>query len=182
MTQALYFIISAVANLVILVFLLRFWLPVLRIDFRNPFAQGLLRITSPIIIPVRRLLPPIGRIDTATVLVLLVLQAITVLILVLLRGFMPPPADIAAVVALELVVHSLYLFLFAIIIGVVLSWFAPQTYNPMVAMVHAVAEPVLRPFRKISPNLGGIDISPLFALILIQASVILLRSLQPFQV
>lgn len=182
MTQALYFIISAVANLVILVFLLRFWLPVLRVDFRNPFAQGLLRITSPLIIPVRRLLPPIGRIDTATVLVLVILQAITVLVLVLLRGFMPPPASIALVVALELVIHSLYLFLFAIIIGVVLSWFAPQTYNPMVAMVHSVSEPVLRPFRKISPNLGGIDISPLFALILIQATVILLRSLQPFQV
>ena len=68
MTQALYFIVSTIAQLVLLLFLLRFWMPLLRVDFRNPLAQGILRITSPVIVPVRRLLPPVGRVDTATVL------------------------------------------------------------------------------------------------------------------
>lgn len=182
MTQALYFIVSAVAQLVILVFLLRFWLPVLRVDFRNPLAQGILRLTSPLVVPLRRLMPPIGRVDTATVLVLLALQTLTILLLLLLSGRMYAPLAIGIVAVIELAIHSLYLFFFVILISVVLSWVAPQSYNPVIGMLNAMAEPVLRPFRRLVPRLGGLDISPIFAIILLQAGVILLQSFAPFPV
>lgn len=182
MTQALYFIVSALAQLILLVFLLRFWLPMLRVDFRNPLAQGLLRITSPLIVPVRRLLPPLGRVDTATVLVLFVLQTLTILLLLLLSSRMFPPLSIAVVALIELAIHSLNLFFFVVLISVILSWVAPQTYNPIIGMVNAMAEPVLRPFRRLLPTLGGLDISPVFAIILLRAGVILLQSMQPFRV
>lgn len=186
MTQALYFIVSAVAQLVILAFLLRFWMPLLHVDFRNPLAQVILRMTSPLIVPVRRVLPPAGRVDTATVVVLLSLQLLTVLLLLLLRGqlddWMQQPLSIGIVTVLELAIRSLYLFFFVVLISVILSWVAPGTYHPVSAMVHAMSEPVLRPFRRLVPSLGGLDISPIFAIILLQAGVILLQSLQPFHV
>lgn len=182
MTQALYFIVSTLAQLVLFLFLLRFWLPVLRIDFRNPLAQGVLRLTSPVIVPFRRLLPPVGRVDTATVLVLLVLQVAVILLLLLISGRMADPVSIGLVAIVQLAIHSLYLFFFVVLISVVLSWIAPQTYNPVVGMISAMAEPILRPFRRLVPTLGGLDISPIFAIILLQAGVILLRSLQPFSV
>jgi len=182
MTQALYFIVGTLAQLVLLLFLLRFWLPVLRIDFRNPLAQGVLRLTSPLIVPVRRFLPPLGRIDTATVLVLVVLQVLTILLLLTLSGRMADLVLIVAVAVLELAIHSLRLFFFVVLISVVLSWIAPQTYNPIISMVNAMAAPVLRPFRRIIPPIGGLDISPIFAIIMLQAGIILLQSLQPFRI
>ncbi len=182
MTQALYFIVGTLAQLILLVFLLRFWLPILRIDFRNPLAQGILRLTSPLIVPVRRMLPPVGRVDTATVLVLLVLQVLTILLLLALSGRAADPLAIAIAAFIQLAIHSLYLFFFVVLISVVLSWIAPQTYNPVVGMVRAMAEPVLRPFRRIVPLIGGLDISPIFAIILLQAGVILLQSFQPFRI
>jgi YggT family protein len=182
MTQALYFIVSTIAQLVLLLFLLRFWMPLLRVDFHNPLAQGILRITSPVIVPVRRLLPPIGRVDTATVLVLLVLQTLTIFLLLLLSGRMYDPLAIGIVAVIQLAVQSLQLFFFVVLISVILSWIAPQTYHPVVAMVSSLAEPVLRPFRRLVPLIGGLDISPIFAIILLQAGTIFLRSLQPFPV
>lgn len=182
MTQAVYFIVSALAQLVVLVFLLRFWLPVMRADFRNPLAQGILRLTSPVIVPVRRLLPPVGRVDTATVLVLFALQVVVVLLLLALSGRMYDPLSIGIVAVLELAVHSLYLFFFIVLISVILSWVAPHNYNPVVAMLNTMSEPILRPFRRLVPTLGGLDISPVFALILLQAGVILLRSFRPFAI
>lgn len=182
MTQALYFIVSTLAQLVLFLFLLRFWMPLLRVDFRNPLAQGVLRLTSPLIVPVRRLLPPVGRVDTATVLVLLALQVLVILLLLVLSGRMAEPALIAVVALLQLAIHSLNLFFFVVLISVVLSWIAPQTYNPAIGMISSMAEPVLQPFRKMLPSLGGLDISPIFAIILLQAGVILVRSLQPFNI
>ena len=182
MTQALYFIVSAVMQLALLLFLLRFWLPMLRIDFRNPLAQGILRLTSPLIVPVRRLLPPLGRIDTATVLVLLVLQTLTILLLLLLSSRMYDPISIGLTAILELAAHSLNLFFFVVLASVILSWIAPHNYNPIVGMINGLAEPLLRPFRRVIPSIGGLDISPVFAIILLQAGVIFLKSLRPFPI
>ena len=86
MTQALYFIVKTLAQLFILLLLLRFWLPILRADFRNPVAQGILRFTSPLVVPVRRILPSIGRLDTATVLIAFVVQFLAVVVLLALFG------------------------------------------------------------------------------------------------
>ena len=86
MTQALYFIFKTLTQLYLLLFILRFWLPLFRADFHNPIAQGVLRLTSPLVIPLRRFVPPIGRLDTATVLVALVIECALVFILLAIRG------------------------------------------------------------------------------------------------
>jgi len=179
MTQALYFIIKTLAQLYLLLLLLRFWLPILRADFRNPIAQGILRITSPLVIPVRRIVPPIGRLDTSTIMVAYILEFLLVLALLAIRGLSVDTLPIAITAVLELAILSLNLFFFVILIKVILSWVAPQNYNPMTVLLHSMAEPVLRPLRRIVPAIGGFDISPIFAIILLKAAEIVLQSYRP---
>jgi YggT family protein len=182
MTQALYFVVKTLAQLCLLLLLLRFWLPWLRADFRNPVAQGILRFTSPLIIPLRRFLPSIGRLDTATVLVAFVVQFVTVLILLAIVGRSADTLTVAFVSVIELAILSLNLFFFAVLIRIILSWVAPGNYNPITALLTTLSEPILRPFRRLIPPIGGFDISPIFAIVLLQAGVILLQSIKPVPV
>ncbi len=182
MQQALYFIIKTIAQLYLLVMLLRLWLPLLRADFRNPLAQGILRMTSPLVVPLRRLLPSIGRLDTSTVLVTVGIQYLTLLVLLMIRGQMADTISLLITTFIELVILSLNLFFFVILIKIILSWVAPHTHNPATALLSTLAEPVLRPFRRIIPPIGGLDISPIFTIILLQAAVIFLQTLKPIHV
>jgi len=180
MTQALYFIVKTLVQLYLLLLLLRFWLPVLRADFRNPIAQGILRITSPLVIPVRRFISPIGRLDTSTILVAFVLEFL--LVLLALRGLNVGTLPMAITAILELAIQSLNLFFFVILIKVVLSWVAPQNYNPIIELLNTMAEPVLSPFRRIVPVIGGFDISPIIAIVLLKAAEIVLQTYRPIPI
>jgi len=182
MTQALYFIVKTLAQLYLLLLLLRFWLPIMRADFRNPIANGILRITSPLVIPVRRIIPPIGRLDTSTILVAYILEFLLILALLALRGLRVETLPIAITAILELAILSLNLFFFVILIKIILSWVAPQNYNPMTVLLNTMAEPVLRPFRRIVPAVGGFDISPIFAIVLLKAAEIVLQSYRPIPI
>jgi YggT family protein len=182
MTQAIYFIVKTLVQLYLLLLLLRFWLPVLRADFRNPIAQGILRITSPLVIPVRRFISPIGRLDTSTILVAFALEFLLVLVLLALRGLNVGTLPIAITAVLELAIQSLNLFFFVILIKVVLSWVAPQNYNPIIALLNTMAEPVLSPFRRIVPVIGGFDISPIIAIVLLKAAEIVLQTYRPIPI
>jgi len=182
MTQALYFIVKTLAQLYLLLLLLRFWLPIMRADFRNPIANGILRITSPLVIPVRRIIPPIGRLDTSTILVAYILEYLLILALLALRGLRVETLPIAITAILELAILSLNLFFFVILIKIILSWVAPQNYNPMTVLLNSMAEPLLRPFRRIVPAVGGFDISPIFAIVLLKAAEIVLQSYRPIPI
>lgn len=182
MSQALYFIIKTLTQLYLLVLLLRFWLPMLGADFRNPLAQGILRITSPLVVPVRRFVPSMGRLDTSTILVAYVIQFLTVLLLLTIGGYRVDTVPIMVTTLIELAVLSLNLFFFVILIKIILSWVAPHTHNYATALLTTLAEPILRPFRRIIPSIGGLDISPVFAIILLQAAVIFLQTLKPIHV
>ena len=178
MIPALIFVIQAFAHLYLMVLLLRFWLPWFGADFRNPIAQGILRLTSPAVNPVRRFLPSLGRVDTATVVIAFAIQYLTVLTVGTLRGATPDISVIAVLSLFELASMTLRLFMYAIFIRIILSWFAPQTYNPATALLATFTDPMLRPFRRYIPPLGGFDISPLFAIILLGALSVLLAELQ----
>ena len=167
--SALVFIVNALSSLYLLVLLLRFWLPWLRADFRNPLAQGILKLTSPVIIPVRRLVPSFGRLDTATVLVAFVLQCLAILLILLILGASAGFAAVAVTALVKLVLLSINLFMFAIFIRIILSWVAPGQYNPATAIITTLTEPLLGPVRRLIPPLGGFDISPIFVIIALGA-------------
>ena len=179
MQQALYFIIKTITQLYLLVLLLRLWLPLLRADFRNPRAQGILRFTSPLVVPLRRLLPSIGRLDTATVVVAFAIQYLIVIVLLAIFGRTASTVDVLLTTVIELAILSLNLFFFVILIKIILSWVAPHTHNPATALLSTLSEPVLRPFRRVIPPVGCLDISPIFAIVLLQGAVIYLQTLKP---
>ncbi|MEM1173789.1 MAG: YggT family protein [Pseudomonadota bacterium] len=175
--NALIFIVKALASLFLLVLLLRFWLPMVKADFRNPIAQAILKITSPLIIPIRRVIPSIGRIDTATVIVTFAVQYLVIWFEFAVTGVPTLIGAIAYASAVKLVLLSLQLFMFAILIYVILSWVAPGTYNPATNLVSQLVYPILGPFSSLIPRLGGIDITPIIVIILLQASMILVMDL-----
>ena len=178
-SSAIVFVINALTSLYLLVLLLRFWLPWLQADFRNPLAQGILRLTSPLIIPVRRIVPPFGRLDTATVLVAFIIQYVAVLLMLLILGQQPGIGPLALTAIVKLVVLSINLFVYAIFIRIILSWIAQGAYNPATAIITTLTEPVLRPFRRVIPPMGGFDISPIFAIILLFAATIIVNGFKP---
>ena len=178
MISALIYIIEAFSHLFLMILLLRFWLPWFGADFRNPIAQGILRLTSPLINPVRRFVPSLGRVDTATVVIAFTIQCLTIMAVLSLRGFALDIGMIAVISLFELASLTLLLFMFAIIARIILSWIAPQTHNPATALLATITDPLLRPFRRYVPPLGGFDISPIFAIILLGALNVLLDDLQ----
>lgn len=178
-TSAIVFVINSLAQLYLLVLLLRFLLPWMRVNFNNPISQAILRLTSPLVIPVRRILPPIGKVDTATVVVAFGVQYLAILIIVLILRVPPSILPIAVTAAVNLVILTLRLFVFAIIIRIILSWLSGGgAYNPAIAIIDAITEPVLRPFRRLVPPVGGLDISPIFAIILLSAAAMLISGLK----
>ncbi len=178
-SSAIVFVVNAITSLYLLVLLLRFWMPWLRADFRNPLAQGILRFTSPLVVPVRRIVPSFGRLDTATVLVAFVIQYLTVMLLLLIMGQTAGIAAIALTALVKLIVLSINLFVYAIFIRIILSWISQGGYNPATAIITTLTEPVLRPFRRLIPPMGGFDISPIFAIILLLAATIVVNGLRP---
>ena len=176
-TNAIVFIIDALARLYLLVLLLRLFLPLVRADFHNPLAQAVLRLTSPLVIPVRRILPPLGRVDTATVVVAFGIQYLAIFLMALVQGMRPAIAGLLLASLVSLILLTINLFFWLIIIRIILSWVAGTTYNPAIAMVYALTEPLLRPFRRLVPDLGGFDISPIFALIALGALMRLVMGL-----
>lgn len=175
MQNALLFILRTLFDLYILTFALRLLLQWAAVDKRNPLVQFILRVTNPLVIPLRRLLPPIGRIDTATAMVMVGLQLLATLLVVRFGCIVGPEfLPVLSLAVLNIVRLLLSIFTWSIIIYVVLSWVSPGGYNPGAALVAAIVEPVLAPFRRLIPTIGGLDLSPLFALIGIQAVSMLL--------
>jgi len=173
---ALIFIVQTLLSLLLFVFVLRVLLQWARADFRNPLAQAVVKITNPLVMPFRRMLPPMGKIDTASLVAVFVVATVEVLILAALMGdYEPTVLHWAARVGREVIRTTLRLYMIAIFIYALLGMIAPGGYSPMQSLLAALCEPVLRPFRRIIPPIANIDFSPLWALIAIQALLILLN-------
>ncbi len=173
--RALHFILDTLITLYAATFLLRLIMQLVRADFRNPFAQAIVQVTNPVVVPLRRLLPAAGRIDTACVLAIVALTALEIWILSLVIGIAPGVGLLLRLTLLALIALVLNTYLFAIVVYAILSFVAAGSYSPAYALLASICEPVLRPFRRVIPPIGGIDLSPLWALIAIQALLLLLH-------
>ena len=168
LTNPIEFLISTLFSLYILALMLRFLLGMVRADFYNPVSQFLVRITNPLLVPLRKLIPGFGKIDTAAIVLMLLLQLAMLVIIVMLRGASVPVLPLLLSAVGELVSLAINVFLVAIFVQVILSWINPGSYNPMNSLLNSLTSPVLRPIQRILPPFSGIDLSPLFALIGLQ--------------
>ena len=182
MRNALIFILRTLLDLYVTTFLLRLILQWVRADFRNPLTQFIVRVTNPLVIPLRRIIPAIGGLDTATLIVVLLLELLMTVALINVACLGDPNiSQIILLILLRLVYLTLRIYLFIILIYVILSWVSPGSYNPAANLLASVAEPVLKPLRRFIPSIGGLDLSPLFALIGIQALTMVLPIGQAMQ-
>lgn len=167
--EALNYIIQALGSFYLLIVLLRFILQLVRADFYNPLSQFVVRATQPLLKPLRRLIPGFAGLDFASLVLAVLVQLLLMVATLLLAGFNPVGYLLQLLVWSMIGVTSLFLkvFFFALIISVILSWVAPGSYNPAAQLVNQICEPLLAPFRRLLPNLGGLDISPIFAFIAI---------------
>jgi YggT family protein len=178
--DAFIFIVDTLLSLALAVVLARLLLQWTRADFRNPLCQAIVRLTNPLILPLRRVLPPIGKIDTASVVAVLIVATVDVAILSALQGgAFRHPSTWVQLVALEIARTLLQTYFYAIVLYALLSLIAPGGYSPMQSVLATVCEPVLRPFRRLIPSVAGLDLSPLWAGIAIQAILLLLLIFPP---
>ncbi len=159
------FLVETFFSLYILAIMLRFLLQWANADFYNPISQFLVKITHPPVKLLRRFIPSIGRIDTASIVLMLALQMLTGFIIVTISGSTMPIAALFLWALVELLKLLINVFVFAILIQVVVSWVNPGTYNPAISLVYNLTEPVLRVVRNVIPPVGGIDLSPLVVLV-----------------
>jgi len=172
---AILFILNALLTLLVVAFLLRVAMPLVRADLRSPLGQAVLRVTDPLVRPLRRILKPAGKVDVASVVALLAVQLAGTAIIRLAAGggFAPGAVLAGALHALALTVLQFYTV--AVLVHALLSWVAPGTHNPATQLLDRLCQPLLAPFRRLVPPVGGLDFSALFVLIGLQALQILLR-------
>ena len=170
LTTAAVYVLQTLGSLYLLLVLLRFILQLVRADFYNPLSQFAVKATKPLLNPLRKVIPGFGGLDLASLVLAILIQLLLMVLTLLLLGY-----GIGGVLPLLLVwsvigVTALFLkvFFFALIASVILSWVAPGSYNPAAQLINQICEPVLMPFRRLLPNLGGLDISPIFAFIALQ--------------
>jgi YggT family protein len=168
LTNPLEFLIGTLFSLYIMAVMLRFILGAVRADFYNPVSQFLVRITNPLLVPMRRIIPSVRQYDTSALLLMLLLQLLSLAIVVMLRGVSIPFITLLLVAVGELVTLALNVFIFAIVIQVILSWINPGNYNPVNALLYSITRPVMGPIQRLIPPISGIDLSPLVALIGLQ--------------
>ena len=173
--DALLFILDALLTLVVIAFLLRLLLPLVRADLRNPVGQAVLRVTNPLVMPLRRLLGSAGRIDLASLVALLVVQLAGTAVMVLVAGGSLAPLPLLIGTVRDLAQTVLQFYFVAVLIYALLSWVGPAGHGPAAHLLGRLCEPLLAPVRRIVPPLGGLDLSALFVLIGLQALQILLR-------
>lgn len=188
--DALQFLIRTLIDLYAVVVLLRFALQAVRADYFNPAAQFVVRATRPVLAPIRRVLPPVGRYDYAALLLALVLMWVKLGLYGLLSidtvyigGYVQPIhhvwiGSLAWIGVVDLIALIIDIGFFAVLIMAILSWIAPAGPNPVMEMLRRITDPLIRPVRRVIPLIGGVDLSPLVVLIGLQLlKMLLLRPL-----
>ena len=174
--EALVFVVDSVFTLAVYAFLLRLFLQLSRGDFRNPLSQAVVKLTNWLVLPLRRVLPPLGKVDTASLVsVYLVQVAAVAAIFVLSTGVLMPLPTLLWVSLKQAVIASLQLYTVAMVVYALLSLVAPGTYSPAVGFLGSLCEPVLRPVRRVLPPIAGLDFSPAVVVIGLLALKILIR-------
>jgi len=160
--------LQMISSFYITLVLLRFLLQLSRADFYNPISQFIVKATTPPLKPLRKIIPGWGGIDGASLVLAIIIQLITFLLILFAQQFFGfNPITLIAWSAIKVLSLIIQIYYWSIIAAIILSWVAPGSYHPAVALVQQITEPVMRPFRKILPPMGGLDLSPILVFLVI---------------
>ena len=172
--NALTYVVQVAFGIYILILMLRVLLQVFRADYYNPLSQLVVRLTEPVLAPLRRVVPRVGRVEGGALLVMIGAQMIEFWLVFGMNGVEPSLAGLAVFSAAELIDLCTTVFFWAILIRVILSWVNPGLRHPASDIVHSLTEPVLEPARRALPAMGGFDLSPILVLVGLQLVNLLL--------
>jgi YggT family protein len=174
--EAIRYIVDTLLWLLTLAFLLRLLFQLVRADFRDPMADALVRVTNWLILPLRRVLPPIRKVDTATVVAVLLIASVRSFVEMLLSGeYIGDWVVFLHITGIDLIDLILRVYLFALLLYWLTSFVSPGGYAPGLRLLGQLCEPVLKPVRRVIPPIGQIDFSVLWVSIAIGALLVLLR-------
>ncbi len=172
--NAFSFLIETIFSLYLAALLLRILLEATKADYYNPVSQILLKITQPLVGPLSKVIPSIGAINMAAIVLLIAIQTIAVLVTTAISGLAIDPLFALWIACLKLLRLLLMMYLVLIIVEVILSWVGGGMRHPIIPLIYQLTQPVLAPIRRLVPPLAGIDLSPLIAIIGIQFLMILI--------
>jgi YggT family protein len=174
--DAIRYIVDTLLWLLTLAFVLRLLFQWVRADFRDPMADAIVRVTNWLILPLRRVLPPIGKVDTATVVAVIAIASVRSFAALALTGQGIGDAGLfLRLTLINLADLVLRIYLFALLLYWLTSFVSPGGYAPGVRLLAQLCEPILKPVRRIIPPIGQIDLSVLWVSIVIGALLVLLR-------
>lgn len=169
-SQSLLLIINTLGGLYIFAVLIRFILQAARADFYNPVSQSIVKLTSPLLNPLRKFIPGYKGFDTASIALALILNIIATTIMLLIAGALGL-VDIGTIVAwsaIGILAFILKIYKYGLLISIIASWLAPYSGNPILLLIHQILEPIMKKVHKVIPPMGGLDFSPIFVFLGIQ--------------
>lgn len=168
------FLVQVLFGFAVIIVLVRILLQIVRANFFNPVCQFIVKVTNPVLIPMKKIVPNWGRLDMAAVLLAWLLQMIELGLTVMLMGGGIAVATLLAYSFVQLIDLTVLIFMFVIFVKIILSWVSPYSDNPIQPVLFQLSEPILGPCRRVLPPMGGLDLSPMLALIALQLTRILL--------
>jgi YggT family protein len=168
-------IIDTFTTLYLMVILLRFVLQLARADFYNPISQFIVKATNPLVMPFRKIIPGVGGVDLASLVLAFAFQFLMIAIkLLVLAGGLPNIGSVLAISVVLVLGALLKLYFWSLLIMIVASWIAPGSSHPILLLINQICEPIMQPFRRIMPNMGGLDLSPILVFLSLQVLSIVL--------
>jgi YggT family protein len=155
------FLVSTLFSLYASAIILRFLLGYARADFYNPLSQFLVKITNPVLVPARRFVPSIGKLDTSAVAVAYVLIVIKGVLLNAMIGLNLGIVSLLFKSVGELMTSVIWVYIIGLIIMAVISWIGSAQGNPVLPLINSLTAPLLAPVRKYIPPVGMMDLSPM---------------------
>lgn len=168
------FLVEIIFGFFITICMLRVLLQLVRANFFNPVCQFLVKVTNPLLIPLRRVIPNWGRLEVSALLLAWALKILEFVVVLAIAGVSFPISRILAMSLVELLDLVILIFLVVIFVRVLLSWFAPQGDNPVLPLLYQLSSPLLTPAQRLIPPMGGLDLSPMVVLIGLQLSRMLI--------
>ena len=173
LADALAGLVTTVFDLYILVVMLRFLFQWVRADFYNPVSQFVVQLTNPPLRFLRRFVPGLGGVDLAALVLMLALKFLERWVVLGIQGVGAGPVAALILAVADLIDLAISVFMVSVLVQVLLSWLAPNTYNPAVGLIRDLNAPLNRVARRILPPVSGWDLSPVLILLVLQLASLL---------
>ena len=171
------FLIETLFSLYIGAVVLRMLLGYAGANFYNPLSQFLVKVTNPVLVPLRRFIPSIGKIDTAAIVLALGLTLIKIILLsIIVLGSVNIIGVLFASI-IDLLKVIIWVYIISLLIQAVMSWIGSAHGNPVAPLVQSLTEPLLRPVRRVIPNIGALDLSPLVVILILNILLIIIDNI-----